>query len=108
MHEAGHMAMLPPALRGEVEGDAGDNGGLEMAAIAWSYAAALHTGLDPAVVFHPAGYRGGSEALLENFAAGRYFGVPMLEWVGLTATGKRAAALGVPPYPSMLKWLREK
>jgi hypothetical protein len=85
-----------------------DDGGLEMAAIAWSYAASIQLGLPASVVFHEAGYRGGSEALLENFAAGRYIGVPLLEWAGMTATGERAEARGVQPYPSMLAWLRER
>ena len=48
-----------------------------MMAIAWSYAAAVHLGLDPAVVFHEAGYRGGSGSLIENFAQERYIGVPI-------------------------------
>ena len=108
LHEAGHLAMLPPSQRDRADGNMGDSGGIEMAAIAWSYAAAIHLGLPPEVVFHEAGYRGGSQAILENFAAGHYFGVPMLEWAGLTATGKRAEALGVQPYPAMLRWLREK
>ncbi len=112
LHEAGHLAMLPPSQRAHAGGNMADSniqddGGLEMAAIAWSYAAALHLGIPPAVVFHEAGYRGGSKAILENFAAGRYIGVPMLEWAGLTATGKNAQALGVQPYPAMQRWLRE-
>jgi hypothetical protein len=107
LHEAGHLAVLPPAVRSGVHGDAGDDGGLEMAAIAWSYAAAVHLGLSPSVVFHEAGYRGGAQALIDNFTAGRYIGVPVLEWIGLTAVDGRAKALGVPPYPSMLKWLRD-
>jgi hypothetical protein len=107
LHEAGHLAMLPPSQRAHANENMGDNGGLEMAAIAWSYAAALHLGIEPAVVFHEAGYRGGSKAILENFTAGRYFGVPLLEWAGLTATGKNAKALGVEPYPAMQRWLRD-
>lgn len=107
LHEAGHLAMLTPAQRVLVHSDAGDSGGMEMAAIAWSYAAALHLGIPPEVVFHKDGYRGGAGAILENFAAGRFIGVPLLEWAGLTATGKRAQALGVEPYPAMLQWLRE-
>jgi hypothetical protein len=108
LHEAGHLAMLPPSRRDHADGNMGDSGGIEMAAIAWSYAAAIHLGLSPEVVFHEAGYRGGSQAILENFAAGRYIGVPMLEWAELTATGKRAEALGVQAYPAMLRWLREE
>ena len=107
LHEAGHLAMLPPGERVEADGHMGDDGGLEMAALAWSYAAALHLGVPPEVVFHEAGYRGGASSLLDNFAAGRYVGVPMLEWVGLTAGEKRAHALGIQPYPYMLRWLRE-
>ncbi len=108
LHEAGHLAMLPPAERAQVNSDAGDNGGIEMAAIAWSYAAALHLRLPPEFVFHKDGYRGGSDAIIENFAAGRYIGVPLLEWAGLTVTGKRAQLLGVEPYPAMLQWLRNR
>src|SRR5271155_4491769 len=64
LHEAGHLAMLPPGQRTHADGNVGDGGGgsLEMGAIAWSYAAALHLGLPPEMVFHEAGYRGGSQA----------------------------------------------
>ena len=106
LHEAGHLALLLPAERAQANGDTGDLGGLEMGAIAWSYAAALHLGIDPAVVFHPHGYRGGSQALLENFSHGRYIGVPILEWLGLTVSANRANELGVAPYPAMRRWMR--
>jgi hypothetical protein len=107
LHEAGHLALLPSAKRAQVNSDAGSDGGIEMAAIAWSHAAALHLGLPPDVVFHKNGYRGGSEAIIENFAAGRYIGVPILEWAGLTISENRAKEVGIEPYPSMLHWLRE-
>ena len=84
----------------------GDDGGDELGAIAWSYAAALHLRLDPSVVFHEHGYHGGSQSILENFAAGRYIGIPTLQWRGLTLDEKKARALGVKPYPHMLRWLR--
>ncbi|MGA8213808.1 MAG: hypothetical protein WB799_09445 [Candidatus Sulfotelmatobacter sp.] len=108
LHEAGHLALLPAAERAQVNSDAGSDGGIEMAAIAWSYAAALHLGLPPEFVFHKDGYRGGSDSIIESFAAGRYFGVPILEWAGLTVTKERAQALRIEPYPSMLHWLRER
>lgn len=108
LHEAGHLAMLRPSDRIRADGNMGDDGGLEMAAIAWSYAAAIHLGISPAVVFHESGYKGGSQAILENFAAGRFIGVPLLEWAGLTVGEQRAKALGVPAYPAMLRWLREE
>jgi hypothetical protein len=59
------------------------------------------------VVFHPKGYSGGSQAILLNFSQGRYFGVPMLEWLGLAEDKNTAALLQVPRYPHMLKWLRD-
>jgi hypothetical protein len=89
LHEAGHLALLPSAKRAQVNSDAGSDGGIEMAAIAWSHAAALHLGLPPEIVFHKDGYRGGSDAIIENFAAGRYIGVPILEWAGLSISEKR-------------------
>jgi hypothetical protein len=106
LHEAGHLALLTERERKQVAGDVGDDGGDELGAIAWSYAAALHLRLDPSVVFHENGYRGGSRSILENFAAGRYIGLPTLQWRGLTLDEKTACALGVKPYPHMLRWLR--
>jgi hypothetical protein len=106
LHEAGHLALLTEQRRSQVTGDVGDSGGEELGAIAWSYAAALHLQLDPCVVFHEHGYRGGSQSMLENFAAGRYIGVPMLQWLGLCLDEKNAVPLGVKPYPHMLRWLR--
>ena len=82
LHEAGHLALLTGERRSQVTGDAGDSGGEEVGAIAWSYAAAVYLQLDPGVVFHEHGYHGGSQSMLENFAAGHYIGVPMLQWLG--------------------------
>jgi hypothetical protein len=107
LHEAGHVAVTPATKRRELGQNARFDAGEEMAAIAWSYAATLHLQIDPAIVFHPDGYRGGSRAIIENFSHGRYLGVPLLEWYGLAASKKEAAALQVLPYPHMLKWLRD-
>jgi hypothetical protein len=98
LHEAGHLAVALSARRNSLDGDTGDDGGEEMAAIAWSYAAALHLGLPPDVVFHQAGYGGGSRALIENFGSGRCVGVPFLKWIGLTGEA----------YPEMTRWLRRR
>ena len=106
LHEAGHLAILTPAERSEANGVVGNDGGMEMAAIAWSWAAAVHLGIPPSVLFHPNGYKGGSSALIENFVAGRYIGVPMLEWFGMAAGEKRAREMGTAAYPAMLRWLR--
>jgi hypothetical protein len=97
LHEAGHLAVTPSAVRSSLSGNTGDDGGEEMAAIAWSYAAALHLKLDLAVVFHPAGYRGASQSIITNFSQRRYFGVPLLVWMKLTDER----------YPAMIRWLRD-
>jgi hypothetical protein len=97
LHEAAHLAMVPAVLRGTLEEDTGNYGGEELGAIAWSWAAICHLGLDAEIVFHPGGYRGGSQAIIENFRKGRYIGVPFLRWIGLTRED----------YPVMIRWLRD-
>ena len=104
LHEAGHLALLPADQRAAITGDVGGDGGFEMGAMAWSYAAALHLRLDPAIVFHPDGYRGASQSLLESFGAGRCIGVPILQWLGLAARPADVETHGAAPYPRMLKW----
>jgi hypothetical protein len=106
LHEAGHLALVPAAERACIEDDAGADAGFEMAAIAWSYAAALHLGIDPAIVFHSAGYKGWSPAILDNFSHGRYVGVPILVWLGMTVDPRKPGRTDAPPYPHMLQWLR--
>ena len=111
LHEAGHAAAAPawarPAMSGAVDVPGLDTSTLEWAAIPWSYAAAVAIGLDPAIVFHGGGYHGHSPGLLFNFAAGVPIGAHLLEEAGMTATGPRAAAMGVEPFPHMLRWLRD-
>jgi hypothetical protein len=103
LHEAGHVACGDPARRDEgVSNDPGE----EMAALAWSFAAVTHLGLDPSVPFHAGGYRGEGASLAENFSRGGYVGVPMLAMWGLTHEPHRAKAAGAPPYPHMLAWRR--
>ena len=103
LHEAGHVAVGDPLRRDE---GVSDDPGEEMAALAWSYAAASHLGLDPSVPFHEGGYRGEGEALAENFSRGGYVGVPMLAMWRLTIEPHRAKAAGVQGYPHMLAWRR--
>lgn len=103
LHEAGHLAVADPAERKApaLSPSAGD----ELTTIAWSYAAARHLAIDPALVFHAA-FKGGGATIIENFNAGRYFGVPLLQFYGMSCEPRRAAESGVPPYPHMLRWLR--
>jgi hypothetical protein len=105
LHEAGHIAVTDPALRPTLC-EASEDPGEEMAAIAWSWAAALAIGLDPQILFHAGGYRGASKAFIENFSAGRYLGVPMLHYFGMTVEPRRAPREGE-AFPAMRCWLRE-
>lgn len=101
LHEAAHLAVAPPDARARMTGDVAvpglDMAKLEVAAVPWSYAAAVHLAIDPAVVFHPGGYRGKSAGLLRTFAAGVYPGVNLLVEAGMTTAEA---------YPRMLRWLR--
>lgn len=105
LHEAGHIAITPPHARSGLTGVIADQTSNEMAAIAWSYAACVHLQLDPAVLFHPAGYGVDSARLIENFTEGRYFGVPLLQYLGMALEPATAARTGAPAYPVMMKWL---
>jgi hypothetical protein len=104
LHEAGHIAVADAAERKAptLSPTPGD----ELTTIAWSYAALRHLELEPEIVFHPAGYKGGSASIVENFKQGRFFGVPLLQLYGMTVEPKFAAERGVEPYPHMLRWLR--
>jgi hypothetical protein len=104
LHEAGHIAVSDPATRSTPTLSPTD--GEEIATLAWSYAALTFLGLDPAVVFHPDGYKGGSASLIENFTAGRMIGVPLLQYFGMTLEPRQAAEQGIEPFPHMLRWLR--
>jgi hypothetical protein len=107
LHEAGHLAVLTTEARRMQGADAGADLGNEIGAICWSYAAAVHLKLDPAIVFHAHGYRGASSWHIETFETGSYPGLPLLQWMGLTADPEHARKVGVAPFPHMLRWLRE-
>lgn len=106
LHEAGHLAVIPAAERAFLHENVGADGGPEVGAIAWSYAAAMHLGLAPSVLFHEAGYKGDAANLIENFAAGRYIGLPILVWRGLT-DAPDSGTVTATTYPGMKRWLAE-
>jgi len=111
LHEAGHIAVAEPEDRLVMDGtlsneDFNKSASEEMMAIAWSYAAAIHIGIDPAIVLHENGYRKASSNILDAFNQSNGFGVPVLEWLGMTRTGQNAINEGIEPYPHMIKWLR--
>jgi hypothetical protein len=111
LHEAGHIAVVPADERKSLTAAAiaqrNSREAEEMMAIAWSYAACIHLNMDPHFVFHDDGYKGGGSYIAENFKEKRYFGLPMLQWIGLTADETKAAEKNILPYPHMIKWLRD-
>jgi hypothetical protein len=106
LHEAGHLAVAPPDRRSGLDHNVGDDPAEEMMALAWSYAAALAIGIDPALVFHDHGYKGLGGDILENFQAGRFVGVPVLQWLGMAHDETQAKRLGRPAFPAMERWVR--
>jgi len=111
LHEAGHLAVIPsddrPLLNDADISKRDDREAEEMMAIAWSYAACIYLEIDPRFVLHENGYKGGANYIVEQFEKREYFGLPILQGVGLTANVKTAARLNIPPYPHMIKWLRD-
>ena len=110
LHEAGHIAVVPANERNSLNEDSiakrADREAEEMMAIAWSYAACVHLDIDPFFVFHKDGYNGGGKSIADNFIQGNYFGVPMLQYVGMTIEKRNAEATGGEPYPVMKQWMR--
>ncbi len=112
LHDAGHLAVLLPHDRAvaqspdQLKGDL-DEGGSEMATICWSWAAMYHLNLEAEVLFHPYGYKDGSEALKIAFSSGSYIGLPLLQWFGMTKEpGKNISQEDV-VFPNMKYWLRK-
>ncbi|MFF5381283.1 aspartyl/asparaginyl beta-hydroxylase domain-containing protein [Pedobacter suwonensis] len=104
LHEAGHLACMPAEIRMGMNDSLPNNdlnNGGEMMAIAWSYAACIHLDIDPHIVFHDNGYKGGGQNLIDNFKKGNYFGVPLLQWNGMTYPSGQENNLS---FPQMISW----
>lgn len=106
LHEAGHLAVMPPDRRRNATGDIATNPGEEMAAEAWSYAAALAAGIPLAILFHDNGYRGNGPWLRELFAGGGTLGVPLLAWYGMTHMPGAEITDDAVVFPKLSTWLR--
>lgn len=106
LHEAGHIAVMKPSQRETCFADAGPEMGEEIAAQAWSYAAALACGLEPDVVFHDHGYKGGGSHLASLYDDGFWPGVPLLAWMGLTGMPEVEGEMAHPKFPEMKAWVR--
>ncbi len=107
LHEAGHLAVISSAQRNTLHYDVSKNAGDELAALAWSWAALMYLNLPPEVVFHPDGYKGQSDWLIDTFSNGGNIGVPLLQWMGLTSESGKALQPGSKAFPHMRRWLRE-
>lgn len=111
LHEAGHLAIFSKETRKSLTDSVivsnTTQGGEEMAAIAWSWAALKHLNIAPEIVFHPKGYKDDSENIIANFLQKQYFGVPTLAFKGLCIDGKSPLNTDVKSedvFPKMLKW----
>lgn len=101
LHEAGHIAVGDPATRAARTAVA-DDPAEEMAAICWSYAAAVALGLPVTTLFHD-GYRHAPDYLIDAFTRGHVIGLPMLRYWGLARRAEEPGA----PYPALRTWLRQ-
>lgn len=111
LHEAGHIATTPGAMRALLN-DALDDSGLvdhagEVEATAWAYAATVYLGLAPSVLFHQNGYHGKSSHLIATYSFGVYPGCHGLAQAGMTILANTSAPVSAPPYPHMIRWLRD-
>lgn len=111
IHEAGHIAVVPPAERATLNEisicERPMREAEEMMVIAWSYAVCVHLNIDPSFVFHDQGYHSGGSHLADQFKEGRYFGVPMLQWTGMALEKREPQNPHLPVYPAMINWMRE-
>ncbi len=105
LHEAGHIAVSLPedrrCLSNNITTNNKSKNGEEMAVMLWSYAAALHIGIQPEVVFHKEGYKGEHIWILEKYRQQTFMGLPLLQWMGLTYMDREQSN-----FPKMKKWLR--
>lgn len=107
LHEAGHLAVLPPADRVRADGRLPPDGGQEMAALAWSYAMAVRFDLPLEVVFHDA-FKADGPWLRRTFTGGTELGVPLLQLWEMTRQARAPAGFEhLPQFPEMARWLRE-
>jgi hypothetical protein len=104
LHEAGHIATTPAALRASLDDQLADDPAIahrgEAEATAWAWAALTQLALPAELLFHEGGYHGHSAGLALTYAMGVYPGATGLAQAGMTRLG------GEDGYPRMQRWLR--
>jgi hypothetical protein len=110
LHEAAHIALAPPERRCRDYSFLDEaTGGEELTTIAWCWAAQLEIGVEPEDVFHVIAYKGGdSEMIIAAARRGVYIGFPLLQAWEMAFDKENAALRGVPPFPHMVKWIRDR
>ncbi|MGL4597671.1 MAG: hypothetical protein ACRCYO_09090 [Bacteroidia bacterium] len=106
LHEAGHLAVKKSSERHLFHVDSAPDMGDEIGTMCWSFAAAKKIGLPIDYVFHPFGYKGASGMFIENFSAGIFIGLPLIEWMGLAYSPEKAQQQQKEAFPVMQRWLR--
>ena len=110
LHEAGHLAVLPPDVRAIAHDDLVDETTVphagEPEAMAWAWAAAMAIGLPPDVLLHEGGYHARSRDILQMYAFGIYPGLRGLCEAGLAEAHGFTPVTGDAVYPAMRRWLR--
>lgn len=104
LHEAGHIALIPAEHRSGLNGNVADceggSEGDEIGVLLWSYFAGIQAKVPLTEIFHPHGYKGDSEWLIENFTQKKYIGLPLLEWMGVAVKQTDGSV-------EMKSWLRK-
>lgn len=104
LHEAGHIATTPAALRATLDDQLADDPAIphrgEAEATAWAWAALTQLGLPAELLFHEGGYHGHSAGLALTYAMGVYPGATGLAQAGMATLG------GADGYPRLQRWLR--
>jgi hypothetical protein len=110
LHEAGHLACIPSALRLQANDDIKESLGeeftFEMGVIAWSVLATKHLGIPLSEIFHQDGYNGNAEWLLEQYSSNNYIGLPLLQWMGLVTMQDESKGNEQATPLRMIRWTR--
>lgn len=110
LHDAGHLACLPPSLKHKANDNIaeslGEQHSYEMAVILWTYAAAKFLNIPLKQIFLSDGYKSNSEWIIEQLENQEFMGLPLLQWLGLAASNDEIAKGAAEPFPAMHKWVR--